>query len=90
MYVFRLRTYSDLQAFLDEVSAIADKNSILEMYSMATDEPFSFLTVKLTAKNKNDIFMIRFDKKLKFNKKNITMIFFYLFIKILESEKAYL
>ena len=39
------------------------------MYSMATDEPFSFLTVKLTAKNKNDIFMIRFDKKLKFNQK---------------------
>ena len=67
LYVFRLRNYSDLQAFLDEVSAIADKNSILEMYSMATDEPFCFLTVKLTAKNKNDIFMIRFDKKLKFN-----------------------
>ena len=65
-----------LQAFLDEVSAIADKNSILEMYSMATDEPFSFLTVKLTAKNKNDIFMIRFDKKLKSNLKNITIIFF--------------
>ena len=75
LYVFRLRNYSDLQAFLDEVSAIADKNSILEMYSMATDEPFS-LTIKLTAKNKNDIFMIRFDKKLKFNYKNITMIFF--------------
>ena len=64
LYVSRLRNYSDLQVFLDEVSAIADKNSILEMYSMATDEPFSFLTVKLTAKNKNDIFMIRFDKEL--------------------------
>ena len=67
LYVFRLRNYSDLQAFLDEVSAIAPKNDILEMYTLATDEPFSFLFVKLTAKNKNDIFMIRFDKKLKFN-----------------------
>jgi len=67
LYVFRLRNYSDLQTFLDEVSAIADKNLILEMYSLATDQPFSFLTVKLTAKNKNDIFMIRFDKKRKFN-----------------------
>ena len=67
LYVFRLRNYSDLQTFLDEVSAIADKNLILEMYSLATDQPFSFLTVKLTAKNKNAIFMIRFDKKLKFN-----------------------
>ena len=67
LYVFRLRNYSDLQTFLDEVSAIADKNLILEMYSLATDQPFSFLTVKLTAKNKNDIFMIRSDKKLKLN-----------------------
>jgi hypothetical protein len=67
LYVFRERNCSDLQAFLDEVSAIAPKGSILEMYSVAVDEPLSFLTVKLTAKNKNDIFMIRFDKKLKFN-----------------------
>ena len=66
LYVFRLRNYSDLQTFLDEVSAIASKDVILEMYNMAVDEPFSFLTVKLTSKNKNDIFMIRFDKKLKF------------------------
>ena len=66
LYVFRLRNYSDLQTFLDEVSAIASKDVILEMYNIAVDEPFSFLTVKLTSKNKNDIFMIRFDKKLKF------------------------
>ena len=67
LYVFRLRNYYDLQAFLDEVSAIAPKDVILEMYNLSVDEPFSFLTVKLTAKNKQDIFMIRFDKKLKFN-----------------------
>ena len=66
LYVFRLRNYSDLQTFLDEVSAIASKDVILEMYNLAVDEPFSFLTVKLTSKNKNDIFMVRFDKKLKF------------------------
>ena len=34
------------------------------MYKLATDEPFSFLYVKLSAKNKNDIFYIKFDKKL--------------------------
>ena len=67
LYVFRLRNYSDLQAFLDEVSATAPKDAILEMYSMAVDDPYSFLSVKLTAKNKTGIFMIRFDKKLKFN-----------------------
>jgi len=67
LYVFRLRNYSDLQAFLDEVSAIAPKDVILEMYRLATDEPFSFLTVKLTSKDRNKIFMIRFDKQLSFN-----------------------
>ena len=67
LYVFRLRNYSDLQAFMDEVSAIAPKDVILEMYKIATDEPFSFLTVKLTSKDKNRIFMIRFDKQLTFN-----------------------
>ena len=66
LYVFRLRNYGDLQAFLDEVSAIAPKDVILEMYKMATDEPFSFLTVKLTSKDKNKIFMVRSDKKLTF------------------------
>jgi len=64
LYVFRLRNYSDLQAFLDEVSALAEKTVILQMYKMATDEPFSFLYVRLTAKNKNDMFFIRYEKRL--------------------------
>ena len=67
LYVFRLRNYGDLQAFLDEVSAIAPKDVILEMYRIATDEAFSFLTVKLTSKDKNKIFMVRFDKQLSFD-----------------------
>lgn len=67
LYVFRLRNYSDLQAFMDEVSAIAPKDVILQMYKLATDEPFSFLTVKLTSKDKNKLFMIRFDKQLTFD-----------------------
>ena len=66
LYVFRLRNYSDLQAFLDEVSAIAPKDVILEMYHTATDEPYSFLNVNLVAKQRNNIFMIRYDKKLEF------------------------
>ena len=67
LYVFRLRNYADLHAFLDEVSAIAPEDVILEMYRIATDEPFSFLTVKLTSKDKNKIFMVRFDKQLSFD-----------------------
>ena len=63
LYVFRLRNASDLQAFLDETGALTDKTTLLEMYRTATDEPYSFLYVRLSAKHKNDMFFLRFEKK---------------------------
>ena len=64
LYVYRLRNYKDLETFIEEVSAVADKKTLMELYNLATSEPYSFLYVKLTAKTKNDMFFIRFDKKL--------------------------
>ena len=64
LYVYRLRNYKDLDTIIEEISAVYDKKTLLEIYNIATDEPFSFLYVKLTAKNKNDMFYIRFDKKI--------------------------
>jgi hypothetical protein len=64
LYVFRLRNVKDLEAFVEEVSAVTDKKTLLEIYNLATDEPFSFLYVKLNSKSKNDMFYIRFDKKI--------------------------
>ena len=64
LYIYRLRNYRDLETFIQEVSAVADKKTLLELYHMATNEPYSFLYVKLTAKTKDDVFYIRFDKKL--------------------------
>ena len=64
LFVFRLRNYSDLQTFLDEVSALVDKKALLEMYNLATDEAFSFLYVRLTEKNKDKMFMIKFNQYL--------------------------
>ena len=63
LYVYRLRNYKDLETFIDEVSAVADKKTLLRIYKLATDEPYSFLYCDLRAKTKNDMFMIRFDKK---------------------------
>ena len=62
LVVFKLRSQADLDAFIDEVSAVADKKSILEMYQTAILEPYSFLYVKLTEKDPNKMFMIRFHK----------------------------
>ena len=65
LFVYRLRNYKDLETFIEEVSAVTDKRILLQMYRMATAEPYSFLYVKLTAKDKNDTFFIRFDKRLR-------------------------
>ena len=50
LYIYRLRNYKDLEAFIDEVSAIADKKILLDIYKLATAEPYSFLFVNLRAK----------------------------------------
>ena len=64
LYVYRLRNYKDLETFVEEVSAITDKATILQIYNMATAEPYSFLYVNLRAKSKNHIFHIRFEKRI--------------------------
>ena len=64
LYVFRLRNTHDLEAFLEEVSALADKKTLMDIYNLATQEPYSFLYVKLNSKSKNDMFFIRFEKRI--------------------------
>ena len=42
----------DLETFIDEVSAMLDNKSLLEMYTTATTEPDSFQYVKIIQENK--------------------------------------
>ena len=58
LYVFRLRNQHDLQAFLEEVSALADQKTLLDIYNLATKEDFSFLYVKLNSKSKSNMFLL--------------------------------
>ena len=62
MYLFRLRNANDLQAVIDELSALLDKKILLEVYTKATDERFSFLFIKLTSPTINDMFYVNFQK----------------------------
>ena len=50
LYVYRLRNYKDLETFIDEVSAVTDKKTLMQIYTLATSEPYSFLYVNLRAK----------------------------------------
>jgi hypothetical protein len=64
LYVFRLRNYSDLQTFLDELGGIVgSKQTLLDTYKEATDEPFSFLYCRLTQKDKNQMLYINYNKR---------------------------
>jgi hypothetical protein len=48
-YIFRLRNYADMEAWLEEMSAIYDKNVLIQLYHQATDRPFGFLYIKVNA-----------------------------------------
>lgn len=63
MYLFKLRNYADLEAFLEEFSALADKKTIEKIYRMSTDEAYGFLYVKLGSKTVNDMFYGSLKKK---------------------------
>ena len=64
LYVYRLRNYKDLESLIEELSAIEDKKTLLEMYKIATSEPYGFLYIHMVAKSKKDMFYINFDRKI--------------------------
>ena len=64
LYIYRLRHQADLDGIVEEVSAIYDKKTILKMYQFATSEPYSFLYIRLTAKDANEMFYLRLDRAI--------------------------
>ena len=77
MYLFKLRNYADLEAFLQEFAALANKKTIEQISRVATDEPHGFLYVKLGSKSINDMIYASLKKKFYFQKKNILPNIFY-------------
>jgi len=67
LYVFRLRSTQDLTTVIDENSALVDKATLMKVYRLATDEPFSFLFVNLQEKTLDRMFMVRFSRHIRFS-----------------------
>ena len=63
LFVFRLRNYKDLESILEELSALASKKELLDIYNTATKDPYSFLFINLVSQDKNHMFYIRFEKR---------------------------
>ena len=64
LYIYRLRNQADLESIIEEVSAVYDKKTLYKLYRLATEQPYSFLYVKLTAKDVDDMFYLNFNHKL--------------------------
>ena len=59
-FIYRLRNYGDLEATVEELSAIYGKKTFLQIYHEAVSEDYSFLYVNLMSKDKRKMFMERF------------------------------
>lgn len=67
LYVYKLRNYRDLESLIEELSALSSKKVLLEMYNLATSEPYSFWYINLMAKDVNKMFHVRFEKHMTIN-----------------------
>ena len=67
LYMFKLKNMKEVDIFIEEQSALVDKKILYEIYKLATEEPYSFLFVKLRESDVNKIFMIRLDKAIYIN-----------------------
>ena len=77
LFFFRLRNYKEIETMVEELSAVLIKKStvadaknlaeakklLLEVYNIATEEPYSFLFINLMKPDVNDMFYKRFDAK---------------------------
>ncbi len=62
--VWRLRSQKETDLLCEELSGYYPKETILSIFEYATREPYSWLTVKLDAKDKRDLFWLRFERRL--------------------------
>ena len=62
----KLKNVSELMSFIEENSAIVDKEQLLNMYHKAVDDkPYSFFYVNMNSKDVNNMFYVRFEKAFK-------------------------
>ena len=64
MCVWRLRNHKEVETLCEELSGIYGKDEIMQLYNHATQEPYSFLFVRLDAKTRRDMFWLRFEARL--------------------------
>ena len=64
LFIYRLRNHRDLESSVEELSAVYDKKTLLQIYHEAVDEPYAFLHVNLIQTDKHKMFMTRLNHYL--------------------------
>ena len=78
LYIFKLKNVSELMSFIEENSAIVDKEQLLNMYHKAVDDkPYSFFYVNMNSKDVNNMFYVRFEKAFKMKQRFKYIMLFY-------------
>ncbi len=63
--VWRARSTREIECICEELAAVYDKDTLLQFYETAVnDKPYSFLTVKLDAADRRDMFWLRWEARL--------------------------
>ena len=66
LYIFKLRNMREVDAFIEENSAMVDKKRLYEMYQQAVNfKPYSFFFIKLRSQDINDMFYINLEQVFK-------------------------
>ena len=64
LFIFRLKNMNEVNAFLEENSALVDKSTLYEMYQKAVNfAPYSFFDINTNTKDVNNMFFINFQQR---------------------------
>jgi hypothetical protein len=65
LIIYRARSQREIESLVEELAAVYDKQTLLKIYEFAmNDEPYSFLTVKLDAADRRDMFWLRWEARI--------------------------
>ena len=64
MCVWRLRNHKEIESLCEEMSGVYVAKTVMELYRYATEEPYSFLFIRLDAKTRQEVFYLRFEQRL--------------------------
>ena len=74
LFFYKVRNFKEIELLQDELSALPrrsklqdSKDALFKMYEIATAEPHSFLYINLLEKDINKMFMIKFNKYMRFD-----------------------